>query len=323
MKHPMPSRVIYINLGESGSWAEDCIRNDDTVKLGFSKTNHTQCKQGDWAAVRKAFLKHHDASKATRQTNEVKAFYTSDASVLWITIHDGFVWWCFSEPKIKLLEDGHKTRPVIEHWRNKTASGADLRLEEVDECLTKKRFYRGTLLYLKGSEENSAIQTILGYSKLDGKHSGELTDLATKKEDGGYFSPANLKDERERCLREIVERRGKAAFRNKLIAAYRGRCAVSRCDAVAALESAHIVPYQGPATDKVPNGLLLRGDIHTLFDLDLLGIHPNSRTVHLNSMLKKTSYKKLQGVKLLEPENSANRPNTEALEKRWAQFKNG
>lgn len=322
MKYPMPSKVIYIKLGEGGGWAEDCIKNDGTVKLGFSKTSHTQCEQGDWEAVRKAFLKHHDPSKATRQTNEVKAFYTSDPSVLWITIHDGFVWWCFSEPKIKLLEDGHKTRPVIGEWRNQSAGGEALSLEDMDECLTKKQFYRGTLLYLKGSEENSAIQTILGYSKMDGKRSSELTDMATKKENGDYFSPKNLKDERERCLREIVERRGKAAFRNKLIEAYSGRCAVSRCDAVAALEAAHIMPYQGPATDKLPNGLLLRGDIHTLFDLDLLGIHPNSRTVHLNPMLKKTSYKKLHGVKLLEPDNPANRPNTEALEKRWAQFTN-
>jgi HNH endonuclease len=72
-----------------------------------------------------------------------------------------------------------------------------------------------------------------------------------------------------------------AKFRKKLIAAYRGRCAVTDCDAYDALEAAHILPYRGPAFDHVTNGLLRRADIHTLFDLNLIGIEPR-----LTSFLK-------------------------------------
>lgn len=89
------------------------------------------------------------------------------------------------------------------------------------------------------------------------------------------------------------------------------------------MEAAHIIPYKGEPTNNVVNGLLLRCDIHTLFDLDLIGINPTSRVVHLHPTLKTTSYKKLQGVKLLEPSNAAFRPNTGALEKRWDRFKSG
>ncbi len=48
--------------------------------------------------------------------------------------------------------------------------------------------------------------------------------------------------------------------------AYGGRCAVTNCDIEDVLEAAHISPYNGPSTDQVYNGLLLRTDIHTLFD---------------------------------------------------------
>jgi hypothetical protein len=55
---------------------------------------------------------------------------------------------------------------------------------------------------------------------------------------------------------------------------YQGRCAVTSCDAGAALEGAHLRPYRGPESNDVTNGLLLRADIHTLFDLRLLAPDP-------------------------------------------------
>ncbi len=99
----------------------------------------------------------------------------------------------------------------------------------------------------------------------DGPSADELAKAATQVAGSGYFSPASLNDERERKLREIVERRGQPDFRKKLIVAYGGRCAVTSCDAPAALEAAHIIPSAGPQSHHVTNGLLLRADIHTSF----------------------------------------------------------
>jgi putative restriction endonuclease len=74
-------------------------------------------------------------------------------------------------------------------------------------------------------------------------------------------------DMRDWALRCIAARRGQAAFRAALIDAYGGRCSITGCDAVEALEAAHISPYKGDHTNDVTNGLLLRADLHTLFDL--------------------------------------------------------
>jgi putative restriction endonuclease len=86
------------------------------------------------------------------------------------------------------------------------------------------------------------------------------------------FDPGNIMDGRERIVASIVIRRGQPEFRRILIRAYKGRCAVSGCDAIEVLEAAHIMPYLGQDTNHPSNGILLRADIHTLFDLGLLSI---------------------------------------------------
>jgi hypothetical protein len=132
-----------------------------------------------------------------------------------------------------------------------------------------------------------------------------------------YFDAADLVDARARLLREVVQRRGQAAFRRSLLAAYGGRCAVTGCDAVDALEAAHIVGYLGPATQHVGNGLLLRADIHSLFDLGLLSVCPETLTVHLAQALRNSSYGGLQGQKLKLPEKTDEHPDCSALRQRW------
>src|SRR5262249_1774663 len=86
----------------------------------------------------------------------------------------------------------------------------------------------------------------------------------------GEFDPSGISDARNRILSSIGRRRGERAFRQYLLAAYEGRCAFSGCAVEAVLEAAHIVPYMGPETNHPGNGLLLRADLHTLFDLQLV-----------------------------------------------------
>lgn len=49
---------------------------------------------------------------------------------------------------------------------------------------------------------------------------------------------------------------------------------MSRCSLTPVLGAAHIAPYRGELTNKPRNGLLLRADLHTLFDLQLLTVLP-------------------------------------------------
>jgi putative restriction endonuclease len=139
-------------------------------------------------------------------------------------------------------------------------------------------------------------------------------------EENHAFDVANVIDARERVLAQIVRRRGQRNFREKLLEAYGRRCAITGCDLIEVLEAAHIVPYMGPATDDVQNGLLLRGDIHTLFDLGLVAVEPESLRVLLATNLNITSYRELAGIRVRMPTNPSERPSLDALalHKTWA-----
>ncbi|WP_205843618.1 HNH endonuclease [Nakamurella deserti] len=89
----------------------------------------------------------------------------------------------------------------------------------------------------------------------------------------------SLSDDDNRRKREaiIAVRPGAARFRGDLMDAYGYRCAITGCDVEVALEAAHIKPYRGPRHDRVDNGILLRRDLHALFDANLLGIDETGR----------------------------------------------
>ncbi|WP_416268607.1 HNH endonuclease [Burkholderia cepacia] len=111
------------------------------------------------------------------------------------------------------------------------------------------------------------------------------------------FDPATVEDGRERVAREIAIRRGQAEFRSQLLRAY-GCCAISGCTVTAVLEAAHIVPYQGPGTNHVANGLLLRADLHTLFDFGLLAVDHATLTIVVAADLNGTEYEAYRGQPL-------------------------
>lgn len=141
----------------------------------------------------------------------------------------------------------------------------------------------------------------------------ELEAAEIEANDNQAFSPKDVQDARQKILASVVRRRGRKQFRQQLLDAYNFRCAITGCDAVEALEAAHIFPYKGEETDHVGNGLLLRADIHTLFDLGHLSIEPNSRTVVLSAKLLNSAYAELNGKALDPPSELAAHPSSESL----------
>ena len=139
-------------------------------------------------------------------------------------------------------------------------------------------------------------------------------------EDRQLFNPTDIKGGRERAIASIVQRRGQPAFRKLLLEIYCGRCAITDCSAVQALEAAHIMPYQGPDTNHPCNGILLRSDLHVLFDLGLIAVDPSSHRVLVSVELESTEYWGLRGRMLRLPERDSCRPSSDALEmhRRWA-----
>jgi predicted restriction endonuclease len=89
---------------------------------------------------------------------------------------------------------------------------------------------------------------------------------------------------------------------------------VTGCDAEAVLEAAHIQAYSEAGTFDVSNGLLLRADVHTLFDLGVLTIDTSKMTVIIATALRHTVYGELHGRKLQFPPGTEHIPNRHALD---------
>lgn len=114
-------------------------------------------------------------------------------------------------------------------------------------------------------------------------------------------------------MASIVRRQGQPAFRKALLEAYDGKCAITGCDVLAILEAAHVHPYMGEHTNVVSNGLLLRTDIHTLVDLWLIAIDPETLTVLVSPALDGTEYAGLRGMPLRATTNPNSRVSSDAL----------
>jgi putative restriction endonuclease len=72
----------------------------------------------------------------------------------------------------------------------------------------------------------------------------------------------------------VRPRLGQGTFRVAVTGAYGGACAVSREHSLPVLEAAHIRPYGSEGSHEIVNGLLLRADIHRLFDAGYVTVTP-------------------------------------------------
>jgi hypothetical protein len=113
-------------------------------------------------------------------------------------------------------------------------------------------------------------------------------------------------------LGRLANRQGQSAFRQSLMLAYGSRCAITDCAVEATLQAAHIRPFDGPASNKTSNGLLLRGDVHNLFDRGLLWVSAGLR-VGVSRELDESEYAAFRGRKLRTPRNAEFQPDSAAL----------
>jgi hypothetical protein len=155
---------------------------------------------------------------------------------------------------------------------------------------------------------------------MSGPFSDRLASIEDSEAQSQPFVPDDQEDARERVLRGVVRRQGQPKFRADLIAAYEGRCAITHCRILVILEAAHVTPYLGPQTNSISNGLLLRADIHTLWDLGLIAIDPNLMTVSVSPSLHDAGYQAISGVNVFQPIEMASRLSYPALKQQWMVF---
>jgi hypothetical protein len=136
----------------------------------------------------------------------------------------------------------------------------------------------------------------------------------------GAFDPLNLIDAREKTIASIVRRQGQPVFRKRLLKAYGRHCAISDCNCADALEAAHIRPYLGVGTNHPTNGILLRSDLHLLFDYHKISFDKDFRVL-VSKALNGTVYEGLRGKRMKRPVDVTCSPNSDALEMHRAEMK--
>jgi len=113
-------------------------------------------------------------------------------------------------------------------------------------------------------------------------------------------------------------RMGQGIFRAAVTDAYGGACAVTTEHSLPVLEAAHIRPFADGGEHELSNGILLRTDIHRLFDRGYVTITPDmhfqvSRRLKDEFANGKTYYS-LDGHRINSPEASGTGPSVELLE---------
>ena len=92
-------------------------------------------------------------------------------------------------------------------------------------------------------------------------------------------------------------RQGQPEFRRALLALYDHKCVISGCTTRDALQAAHIKSVSDGGTHSTRNGLILRADLHNLFDRGLITIDEKA-FVHVDPVIKDLEYRSFHGTKL-------------------------
>jgi putative restriction endonuclease len=119
----------------------------------------------------------------------------------------------------------------------------------------------------------------------------------------------------------VRPRLGQGAFRIGVTDVYQRRCAVTGERTLPILDAAHIRPYGAGGEHEITNGLLLRTDVHRLFDLGYVTVSGDGR-FEVGRRLKEDFengrlYYEMHGRPIIPPRDVSHRPARNALE--WHQ----
>lgn len=123
-------------------------------------------------------------------------------------------------------------------------------------------------------------------------------------------------DEFEKILIAVNLRKYQSDFRKNLLRLYGTTCAVSGVADSEVLEAAHISNHAASRVNHSTNGILLRADLHILFDKGLLQIHPTNLTIHISPAIKEIEYSKFNGKRIINRIDGKN-PSEEFLQLKW------
>lgn len=114
------------------------------------------------------------------------------------------------------------------------------------------------------------------------------------------------------------QRLAQHAFKEVVLTAYQGRCAITGSKIRPALQGAHVLPLAAGGKNRLDNGLLLRADVHAMFDGGYLGVDPAYR-LRVSRRLRDEfgngeQFYARAGETIALPDRKVDRPHREFLE---------
>lgn len=166
----------------------------------------------------------------------------------------------------------------------------------------------------------SSIQRFKGYSSNEENGKQLWTEVQARMGSQSIITETTEKPFSERRYgteQTVLPRLGQGAFRVIVTDVYKRRCALTNSHVLHVLEAAHIKPYAVGGTHNPTNGLLLRQDVHTLFDRGYVTVTPDYR-VEVSHRLKDEfdngkEYYALHGKTILLPDEPSFRPSSQQL----------
>ena len=128
--------------------------------------------------------------------------------------------------------------------------------------------------------------------------------------------------------RTIRQRVHQVAFRERVIRAYRERCALCALRHQELLDAAHIIPDRDPEGEPlVSNGVALCKLHHAAFDRFFFAIRPDYLIEVRRSILEEhdgpmlvVGLQQIHGTRILVPRRDVDRPDPKRLERRYLEF---
>ena len=218
--------------------------------------------------------------------------------------------------------------PNLQIFRQKIQSlRRDQEFNPVIGCtILTQPFYLEEKLYIDPPQDwSSNIVTGKSYEVRAGSEGLRLFEEAqhsfsrVNPEENAIQEPPNQMFGKELTTRP---RLGQGGFRVMVLDEYSRRCAITGEKTLPVLEAAHIRPYSENGPHKVSNGILMRSDLHTLFDSGYLTL-TKEFNVEVSRRIREEfsngrEYYALHGRQLVSmPQHQSNRPDPTFLE--WHQ----
>jgi hypothetical protein len=150
------NHAFYVKLGVGGCWEDDSLANA-CIRVGFPHQNVADINAGNWAKIKKQLDAGKKQSVATADLNRLRELTASVRGDVWVTFHEGRMWWTRVVPgpvRQDKLSKYRKTQP----WRDRDEQGKLLVSTGLPGKIASVQAYRRTICSI---EDRALLRRVL------------------------------------------------------------------------------------------------------------------------------------------------------------------